>query len=60
MSTEPLVNEQLLEHEEYFASPGRRGELTEMFGFERRRLLLGEGAARASCRRSAGASAPGR
>ena len=45
MSTEPLVNEQLLEHEEYFASPGRREELTEMFGFERRRLLLGEGAA---------------
>ena len=45
MSTEPLVNEQLLEHEEYFASPGRREEMREMFGFERRRLLLGEGAA---------------
>ena len=45
MSTEPLVNEQLLEHEEYFASPGRREEMRGMFGFERRRLLLGEGAA---------------
>ena len=45
MSTETLVNEQLLADEEYFATDERREEMREMFGFERRRLLLGEGAA---------------
>ena len=39
-----LVNEQLFEESSFFHHGERMAELTEMLGFERRRILLGEGA----------------
>jgi alcohol dehydrogenase class IV len=39
-----LVNEQLLAESAYFNNDERKAELSEMFGFQRRRVLLGEGA----------------
>ena len=38
------INEELLVESAYFADESRRAELREMFGFEERRVLMGEGA----------------
>lgn len=39
-----LVNEQLFDDSSFFDHKDRRAQLSEMFGFQRRRILLGEGA----------------
>ena len=38
------INEELLSDSAYFADESRRAELREMFKFDGRRVLMGEGA----------------